>query len=354
MAKSKKKKKSAGKIVLAVFFVIILAFLAVSAVVGFSVYREIQGGGSVEKREVEISILPGDSVSAVASRLKSEGIIRYEMVFSYLAGRRGVSQQMKAGSFSVSPGMGYEAIFYAMTNAKQNQRQSVQLTFPEGFTVEQIIGRLCENGVGNAETYRKLIATEDFGYAYLPEAGTENRLEGYLYPDTYDFFTDEDEKSVLLRFLKNFDKKITENGIIAKGEELGMDLAETIKLASVVQAEGMVSSELPLISSVFHNRLEIGMKLESDATLNYTFPEDQKKWYLTYEDIRSDNPYNTYYWKGLPPTAIMNPGIEAIVAAVSPADTKYFYFCGVGDGSHVFAETYQEHSKNVDKYINNK
>lgn len=351
MAKSKKKKKNTGKIIV---LVILLLVLAGGAFAGLSISGDINGKGPAGS-EISVEVVSGDTVRSVALKLKEAGVIRYPRIFSYFAGKNGVDTQLKTGTFSVCLGDGYDTIFEAMKSGKNvTQKQSVRLVFPEGYTVNQIIKTLVENGLGSEEEYRKLINSEDFGYPYLPVPGTENRLEGYLYPDTYDFFTDEDEKSVLQRFLDNFDRKIKENGIIEKGNDIGMSFADVIRLASVIQAEGRVSSELPLISSVFHNRLEIGMKLQSDATLNYTFPEDQKKWYLTYEEIQSDNPYNTYYYKGLPPTAIMNPGIEAIKAAVSPADTGYFYFCGVGDGTHVFSETYEEHEKNVNQYINNK
>ncbi len=357
MAKRKKTKKMTGKIiavVIAVFLVVVVGFGAFAAV---RIMGDIRGADQAESgNTVEIEISAGDTVRTVASKLKAAGVIEYERIFAYFAGKNGVDTKLKAGVFQVRTGDGYDMIFEAMQKTVSDVvlQESVRLGFPEGYTVDQIIRKLVENGIGNEETYRQIIDTADFGYAYLPAAGTENRLEGYLYPDTYDFFLKEDEKSVLMRFLNNFNKKITENQVLEKAQEIGMSLEDTINLASIVQAEGMVSSELPLISSVFHNRMEIGMKLESDATLNYTFPEGEKKWYLTYADMKSDNPYNTYYYNGLPPTAIMNPGIEAILAAVSPADTKYFYFCGVGDGTHVFSETYAEHAKNVDKYINNK
>ena len=191
-----------------------------------------------------------------------------------------------------------------------------------------------------------------FWNSFLPEIGSDNRLEGFLYPDTYDFFLDEKEESVIKRFLDNFNKKMTDAGLWEKISQSGDTIYDTLTLASIIEKESQYTPELARISSVFHNRLEIRMMLQSDATVNYILAKEDRYSSISSSTMAIDSPYNTYKYYGLTPTPICNPSIQSITAAIEPEDTEYLYFCAKGDGSHVFAFTYEEHLQNVKTYLN--
>jgi UPF0755 protein len=128
-----------------------------------------------------------------------------------------------------------------------------------------------------------------------------------------------------------------------RAEEIGWTLNQALTLASIIEGEAMVDTEMPLISSVYHNRLDIGMPLQADPTIQYIIPDGPRR--LLYRDLEIDSPYNTYKYKGLPPGPINNPGIRAIKAALYPADTDYLYFVANGDGTHSFSENYSQHRR---------
>lgn len=349
MAQKKQKSKKTGKIIgLSVIGLLLIGFI-IFAIFVIDIKNDIVGK-NLEKElgTTTVRIEQGDTTKIIAEKLKENGVIKYSSIFSFMAKVEGI--KLQPGSFEFKKGDSYENIMKGMQ--KVLYRESVTIMFPEGSEVRQIINKLVEKGVGGSVAdYEAAISTLDFGYDYLPPAGTTNRLEGYLFPDTYDFFTDDSVESVIKKFLANFDKKIKENDIISKAQTLGMTLNDAVILGSIIEAEGQVNEELPIISSVFHNRLDINMKLQSCATVNYVLPESERSWVLSNAQMKTDSPYNTYLHAGLPPTAVSNPGIASIAAAVSPEDTQYIYFCAKGDGSHAFAVTYAEHEANAKKYL---
>lgn len=169
-----------------------------------------------------------------------------------------------------------------------------------------------------------------------------------MFPDTYDFFTDESEISVINKLLSNFDVKM-ESVYYDRADELGMSVDEVIILASIIEKEAVHASDLSLMASVFHNRLKKGMRLDSDATVMYALPE--RKTSLTKQDLEIDSPYNTYKRTGLTPGAISNPGIEAINAAFYPDSTNYYYFFSLKSGDTVYSTTYDQHSSRLNNAI---
>ena len=172
-------------------------------------------------------------------------------------------------------------------------------------------------------------------------------LEGFLYPSTYYFDEDSNPKDIIKEMVKLFDKNYTEE-LQNKQKERKLTLQEVVNLASIVEKEAVLDEDRPIIASVFYNRLEKDMPLQSDATLQYIF--DARKKRMTYNDLKIDSPYNTYIEKGLPPTPIANPGIKSIEAVLYPEETDYLYFVADIDGGNVYSKTYEEHQKNVAKY----
>lgn len=232
-------------------------------------------------------------------------------------------------------------------NARDND--TVRVTVPEGYTIYQIASLLEKNEVCSAEDFLAACnkVPDDFKYA-SGITDTENRvfaLEGYVYPNTYDFYIGEDATHVLNKFLSEFETKMTDD-MVARAKELGYTVDEIIILASIIQSEADSYSEMVKVSSVFHNRLsgdETGHLLQSDVT--YLYINNRLSSYLgedkvaVYSDL-----YNTYKCKGLPAGAICNPGADAIKAALYPEDTDYYYFF-VSNGKYYYNKDYESHSK---------
>lgn len=345
MDSSKRKKGQVKKIVgLSVCALLVIAFVFI-AFFAFSVSDEIRGKNVSEETAV-ITVESGDTSSVIGEKLRDAGIIKYPTAFRFYAKITGDDTGIQLGAFEFNVGESYENIFAELS--KSQYRESVSITFPEGYRVSQIVDKLVEAGIGTEQGFYDAIENDAYSYDYLPEAGTENRLEGFLYPDTYAFFVDDTEHNIINKMLARFNEVIEKNGIATDDS-----LYDTVILASIIQKEGGTVSDFAKVSSVFHNRLDIGMKLQSCATIVYVLDEEDVKTVLTYAELQTDSLYNTYLHEGLTPTPISNPGIDAILAAVNPADTDYFYFVAKLDGSgeSAFAETYAEHVKNCNKYL---
>ncbi|MBQ8504487.1 MAG: endolytic transglycosylase MltG [Clostridia bacterium] len=231
---------------------------------------------------------------------------------------------------------------------------TVRVTFPEGFTAKQIAERLEENGVCSADDFMALLQGSyhaSLSYGFIPAIeNTENKafvLEGYIFPDTYEFYKGESAESALARFLRNTDSKLTQEYTL-RATELGYTMDEIITLASIIQEEAGDPEEMPLVSSVLHNRIESPDygKLQCDVTINYVNECITNSPYLTGDTEKYKELYNTYKCDGLPAGAICNPGLAAIEAALYPADTDYFFFVTDKDWNYYYAETYSEHQRN--------
>ena len=228
------------------------------------------------------------------------------------------------------------------------------VTFPEGFTVQAIANRLEEYDVCSAadflEAARNVDTSEYEFLADIPSEGAEERyypLEGFIFPDTYEFYVGESAENVLGRFLDNFENRLADEELTARMEEQGLTLYETITLASIIQRESSNTDNMGEVSSVFHNRLNSTQYplLQSCATVQYVLQE--RKPVLTYDDIKIDSPYNTYLYEGLPIGPIASPGLASIRAALYPETTDYYFFVVTADGTHIFSKTLAEHNAAV-------
>lgn len=227
--------------------------------------------------------------------------------------------------------------------------EGIKITIPEGSTSNEIIDLLVKNKLGKKEIYKELINNpKEFvkEFKFLNEEKITS-LEGFLYPSTYYFKDDENEAEILKDILSTFNSKYNEK-LHNKQKELKISLWEVVNLASIVEKEAVLDEDRPLIASVFYNRLDIGMPLQSDATIQYAF--DKRKKSITYDDLKIDSPYNSYMNQGLPPTPIANPGIASIEAVLYPAKSDYLYFVANIDGGNNYSKTYEEHVRNVEQY----
>lgn len=224
-----------------------------------------------------------------------------------------------------------------------------RLTIPEGYTLARIGMTLEEMGVCTKEEF--IQATQDGDFSEYPLIATqpenENRcfrLEGYLFPDTYEFYSNESPDAIVRRILNHTEQKISP-GLRAEADKLGMNMDEILILASIIEKEAFGKHQMPYISSVLHNRLELDMQLQCDVTINYV--EGAIKPFITGDKNRYNDYYNTYKCPALPAGAICNPSLEAIRAAIYPEDTDYLFFVTDADQNYYYAATYEEHLENM-------
>jgi len=309
---------------------------------------------------VVVSLDEGATTDDVARILHEKNVIKFPTVFKlYISFRGSLSSLVEGGYmngvFEVSPAMGYDDLVFSLV-PKGVSREEISVTIREGLTVNEIINIFVEKGIGTREGFIDVIQNHDFDYWFIDELNELNpdrtyRLEGYLYPDTYYFYTDSSEVTVINKFLARFDEMFDER-YKESCEAVGMTVDEVIILASMIQMEGKYVSEYGAISSVFHNRLnnpraETMGFLNSDATIQYALNE--RKSVLTSSDTELDSPYNTYLHKGLPPGPICCPSLDAMNYAMYPDDTDYYYFVSRVNGYSLFAATEAEHLDNIDK-----
>lgn len=283
-----------------------------------------------------VTIAAGERAAPVAARLARAGIIRHAGVFRAAARLGGQWRRVKQGTYLVQPGMGAVAILHLFTSGRVEQ---VRLVIPEGWTVRQIGELVGERGLGGADP---LTMADVAAYpAGLPRP-PDDRLEGYLFPDTYQVSPGPGGRQALAgRMLGRLDEVVWRGLMGGRPAADGRSLHEVLTLASLVEGEAQRAEERPVIAGVLMNRLRRGQRLECDATVQYALGEVRKR--LLYNDLMVDSPYNTYRHQGLPPGPINNPGRASVAAALRPAAAPYLYYVARPDGSHVFSRTFDEH-----------
>lgn len=312
-----------------------------------------------EDTAIEVTIQDGMGDSEVLDVLKEKGLIENKMFCEIFLKIFDVDGDYISGVYTLNPTMGVEKMIATM-KTDYTGGETVTLTFPEGYTIQQIAEKLEANGVCTASSFVTTLQTVDFSAEYdfiAPITDKEKRfcaLEGYIYPDTYEFFVGENASSVVRRFLNNFKDKWTEE-YQAQAEKRGLTVDEVIIMASILQMEAANSEQMPDIASVLYNRLEKPSTfplLQCDSTEDYLLNtikpqlsssvEDSQR-YLEYRDL-----YDTYSeaCHGLPVGAIANPGNDAIHAALFPSETSYFYFRHDVKGGVYYASSYAEHEQN--------
>lgn len=309
--------------------------------------------------EVEIVIPENATVNEVADILYNAGIIDYPNFFKFYAELKNASERydFKAGTYVVNPMMNYDQLFLWLEGT--TKQSIVRITIPEGYTVDEIIDLFVAEGFGTREGFVNAIQNYEFENEFLKQIPfSENdsrhyRLEGYLYPDTYDVYTDKSEAYYIYKLLDRFEEVFSEK-FQERANELGYTIDQIITIASMIEKEAKIQNEYEIISSVFHNRINNPAqfpKLESDATVVYAIQlaTGERIKELSSEDLNIDSPYNTYKYNGLPPGPISNPGYESIASALYPENTKYYFFVSSLSGETFFASTLKEHEANIAK-----
>lgn len=294
-----------------------------------------------------ITVPQNYNMTLVANELKKAEIIKYPSLFKIFGAIAKADKKIDPGMYKLSSDLDYRAIVSTMQEGSSDE--VVKITIPEGKTMSEIFAILQEKGVCTSERLKDSATNYNFKYKFLDSStiGESKRLEGYLFPDTYEFYLNETAVNVLKKFLDNFDSKITED-MYAHAKRLGYEMKDIITIASLIEKESANDNESAKIASVIYNRLKSSSfpYLQIDATVQYALPERKTK--LTNDDLKIDSPYNTYKYKGLPPTAIASPGILSIKAALSPETTNYYFYALNKNGSHSFFSS----SNDFDKFVN--
>jgi UPF0755 protein len=304
--------------------------------------------------QIFVMLRPGYSTRRIASELKSAGVIRSEEAFvlwHYL--HRGRS--LKAGEYL------FEKRANTIDLQKRLRRGDVYfrtVVVPEGFTMFDIARAVEAAGLGSAEDFLKVAQSDTALIADLAPSATS--LEGYLFPDTYEFSRMQTMQDMAAAMVKQFRQVARQIGLIQTTEGTATppdpnatpaDLGRTVIMASIIEKETSIADERPLVSSVYWNRLAKNVALDADPSIIYAeLLTGTYTGALHHDDMRFDSPYNTYRHTGLPPGPIANPGKSSLEAAMHPAQSDYYYFVADAQGHHRFARTIEEHNKNVDAY----
>lgn len=304
-----------------------------------------------EDQSVTITISASDDIDSITDKLYNTGLIQYKQLFRFYASLSKADQKISVGTFELNTLFDYSALVKGMS-ASSSYRETVTVTIPEGYTCAQIFALLEEKGVCSAadlEAYAMESEFESYWFLEDMERGNKYSLEGFLFPDTYEFYTNATAKSVFIKFLNNFNKTFTDDfkaQIDTLNQKLGTSytLYDIMIVASMIEKESAGSGENYDVSSVIYNRLTHTAEfpyLQIDATIVYALGGKSD---LTKEDLELDSPYNSYKYGGLPPTPISNPGKLAIQAALNPASSSYYYYAlDPSTGLHHFFKTYKEH-----------
>ena len=322
---------------------------------GEDVFKEQQ----VKNADGETVTVSRADIGAITDQLYQEGLIKYKFLFKLYSRFSKADQKIVPGQYALDTEMDYRALVTNM-GTSSTTRQTVDVTIPEGYTVDQIFRLLEKEGVSTQTKLQEMAANWDYAFDWLQAIplGDYHRLEGYLFPDTYKFYKGEDPKYVINKMLVNFDSKMKEYFELFEADENGntkspYTLQQIVTLASLIEKE-TDGQDYTKISSVLHNRLEnpgaetVGL-LQVDAALVYINGGRVP----TNEDKQIDSPYNTYLYKGLPPGAICNPGMSSLYAAMNPDSTSYYYYAlNPTTGLHEFSRTYEEHQRRLASFGN--
>lgn len=309
------------KIVYGVLLGILLFIVVLIGTYGFSV-----SGKRFKYENKNIAVKKGENLYKTLDNL---GVRRSFFVKLYIKSNSDKLKRIEEGAYIFQGNYSLKEIIEKLQN---NKESFVSITIPEGFSTNQIKERLEKNGIISKEDFDKALSQIKDFYYYTPDGN----FDGYFFPDTYFFIKGEEGTSVINKFLRRFLQKFPPEQYQDK-----TCFYERLKLASIIEKEAGNKSEMTLVASVFQNRLDKDMKLQSCATVAYLF--NFEKDYIYYKDLEIDSPYNTYKYKGLTPTPISNPGEASIKASIDPAKTEYFYFVLGSDGKHNFSKTYNEH-----------
>lgn len=289
-----------------------------------------------------IPISRGETFAQAVDALTAAGVVGHPALFKIAGKFFGYAGKIKVGKYSFESGVSNREILYAITTATSTANPAV--TIYEGLRGTHI-AKILKREVG-IDSLKFTEFLNDTSLIRVPDHGAHS-LEGYLLPDTYEFYWQLDEKEIIQEMLSEFRKFFTDS-LQRRAKQMRITVNEMLTMASIVEGETILDSERPIIAGLYYNRLRRRMRLEADPTIQYIIPDGPRR--LLYLDLKTESPYNTYQNFGLPPGPINNPGRKSILAALYPAKHDYLYFVADGTGGHRFARTFEEHLRNVRAY----
>lgn len=338
-----------------------IAAIAITALIGTAyIGSQFFGDVDIPAESRVLDVAPGATVKQISAQLAAQGAIKSDFWFRTLVWARGLQSSFLAGEFELPERASSRAIMALLT--QRPQQEIAAITLLEGWGMETIAEYFEKRGMFPAEEWLSL--TGSIGvfaggdsafaqsleerYSVLAERPQGAPLEGYLFPDTYEVFANATPADIIQKMIAHFDLTVTQD-LRNEIAEQGKDFYDVLIMASIIEAEVPHEEDRAIVSDIFWSRLAVGVALQSDATLNYAIKGTRPG--LTLSQLAIDSPYNSYKYRGLPPTPIGNPGLSAIRAAVYPADTDYFYFLSTPEGETIFSRTLSEHNAAKARYL---
>jgi UPF0755 protein len=350
--------KRVRKIVFSIFVVIVAVIAAVAGGAFFYIKSALEPIDSTNEEPIHITIPTGSSVTDIANILESNDLIKNDKVFKYYVRFQNVSG-FQAGDFNLKKNMDTAEIINKLTTGENEV--AFQLIIPEGRQLDQIADTISENTSYSTEEVMKTLDNREFIKELkktYPETITDDilnknikhPLEGYLYPATYSFYNPKTPlKDIISKMVSETDKQVKNHK--NKMEERNLSVHKTLTMASLIEEEATAKVDRHKIASVFYNRLEKGMPLQTDPTVLYALGKHKER--VVYKDLDVNSPFNTYKYQGLTPGPISNAGTTSWEAALNPENTDFVYFLAKKDGEVVFTKTLEEHNAAKQKFITN-
>lgn len=349
-----RRRKNRGRVKTIKTTIYILVVLGISIFMACFILFGLNDVFGIIKQEkvIDVEITKNSTAAMIADTLKDNGIIDHPLIFRMYSKLKKADSEYKYGIYKLSPKMAYDEIISNLKEPGKN-KDAVKVTIPEGTALRDIANILQTNKVCKAENFMKAVNEHTFDFPFLKEIEQDGdrfyNLEGYLFPDTYEFSIDQAEDTVVEIFLQNFQSKLDAiPDLHARLNKLGMSVDEMVTLASIIQQEASKIDQMKMVSSVFHNRLNNPSaypKLQSDPTHKYV---EKYICPVVNKDINSINsPYDTYVGDGLPPGPICNPGLEAMDAALNPSQSTYYFFVTDVDGNYYYNNTLIDHDQTI-------
>lgn len=321
--------------------------LFIFIVVGAIIFRLVWGSGIIQKTG-DITIEQGSSAAEVWRNLVNEEFSDRTIPWKYYGRKDNAAAKIQAGVYHVEKGESISGVVKRFASGDV-QTKEFSVTFPEGFTLAQIAARYADRTEKTAQEFLDEAKVSKYSerFSFLQGIDANRSLEGYLFPDTYRITPDDSPEDVILRMLGNFNTKVTED-LREEITKQNKTLDEIVNMASILEKEVQTEKDMAMVAGVLWKRISEGEGLYVDATLEYIV---EKNGALTVQDLALDTPYNTRKYRGLPPTPINSPGLTAILAAIRPEASEYYYYLTAKDGTTIFGKTNDEHNRNKAKYL---
>jgi len=322
------------------FLILIFIFLSFGIFVSFLLPKNPSS-----KEEKIFVVEKGDGILKIAENLQKENLIKNQFTFLIYALMKGYQKKLKAGTYLLSPSQSTPEILKKIVSG---ETLKIKITFPEGITQKEIDSILKEKGVTKESILKYKVKDFKLDFDFLGSIPEDFPLEGFLFPDTYFFDYKMEAKEVIKIFLKNFEKKFDKN-LRQEIKNQGKDIYQILILASLLEKEVRDFEEKKIVAGILEKRLKNKIPLQVDATITYLTGKKTTK--ISAFDLEIDSPYNTYKYKGLPPTPICNPGLESIKAAIFPKETPFWYYLTTPEGKAIFSVNYEDHLILKEKYL---